>query len=196
MSKPKKAVAAFIIALWCMMLLSFCQPVDAAESSTEIDYLQLMKAAAVDGDAEQGLAEESARDAKIEREGLSNIHISWEDLYYLSKIMTSEAGSDWLSDEWKMSVGEVVLNRVASPAFPDTVREVILQKGQYAGANSQKFKNLHPSWRCVELALRLLEGERVLNCPSVLYQSNEPQGKGIYVAYHDRYLGWTYFCYG
>lgn len=39
---------------------------------------------------------------------------SESDLMLLAKVIYAEAGSDFLSDEWKMCVGEVVLNRVAS----------------------------------------------------------------------------------
>lgn len=38
-------------------------------------------------------------------------------------------GEPWVG---KMAVGEVVLNRVADPAFPDTVCEVVSQPGQFA----------------------------------------------------------------
>jgi hypothetical protein len=187
-------ISVFLIAI--ALLLPIFAHAESTEDCSEVNYLYLMEAAAVMGDAETGLAEESARDAKIDREGLNYQHILWEDLYYLSKIMYSEAGSVWLSDEWKMAVGEVVLNRVASPKFPDTVKEVVFQQGQYSRANSTYFHNLRPNMRCVELALRLLQGERVLNNPDVLYQSNEPQGSGTYRAYHDKLLGWTYFCLG
>ena len=165
------------------------------EYDPNTDYMALMEAAAVAGDSEAGQAAEAARNAKISDTGNSATVIAWEDLYLLSKIIYAEAGSDWLSDEWKMSVGEVVLNRVAHSDFPGTIREVVYQPGQYYGAQSRYFENLRPDGRCVGLAKRLLEGERVLNDPAVVFQANFKQGGGIHTALHDRYLGWTYFCW-
>ena len=92
-----------------------------------------------------------------------------------------------------MMVGEVVLNRVASVEFPDTVLEVIHQKGQYSGASGLKY--LTPYESCVEAASRLLNGERLINDPSVVFQSNHRQGSGTYLELYDGYLGYTYLCY-
>lgn len=166
------------------------------EYDPNTDYMALMEAAAVTGDAEAGQAAEAARNTKISDMGITTPEVTWEDLYLLSKIIYAEAGSDWLSDDWKMSVGEVVLNRVAHPSFPSTIRKVVYQPGQYYGSQSRYFENLRPSARCVGLAKRLLEGERVLNDPAVVYQANFKQGTGVHTALYDQYLGWTYFCRG
>jgi len=191
----RKRLIAVILAAAFLLSIIICIAGSARADEPDTNYLYYLEAAAVNGDAETGQAIEAARNAKIDRSGLTYSKINWEDLYYLSKIIYAEAGSDWLSDEWKMAVGEVVLNRVTNPDFPDTIKDVIFQPGQYYGSGSAHFRNLRPSWRCVELAVRLLEGERVLNNPKVVFQSNTPQGSGIYRAYHDKYLGWTYFCY-
>lgn len=159
-----------------------------------VDYSTQMISAAVVGDYDTGVAAQNARNEKIISQKLNEKTYTFEDLMYLSKIMYSEAGSDWLSDEWKMCVGEVVLNRVASPEFPKTIKAVIQQPGQYYSANSSYFNNLLPSERCVELAVRLLNGERYLE-PSVVFQANFKQGSGTEKAFYDKYLGWTYFCY-
>ena len=54
-----------------------------------------------------------------------------DDLYELSHIINAEAGDAACSDELRIAVGSVVLNRVASDLFPDTVYEVVHQEGQY-----------------------------------------------------------------
>jgi len=170
--------------------------VEAVENEElRVDYMAEMIAAAVLGDYEKGVAAQNARNAKIDSLKLNVQKIYFEDLYLLGKIMYAEAGSYWLSDEWKMCVGEVVLNRVASPEFPDTIYDVLIQKGQYYGANSRYFTWLRPTELCVKLALRLLQGERVMNDPAVVFQANFRQGSGTHTAYYDRYLGATYFCY-
>ena len=158
------------------------------------DYAQVMVQAASVGDYETGQAAEAARNEKIAAMGLTDQPCTFNDLMLLSKIIYAEAGSEWLSDEWKMSVGEVVLNRVASPEFPDTIAEVLAQPGQYYGANSRYFNSLIPSARCAQCAMRLLNGERILE-PSVVFQANFRQGGGVQTAYYDKTLGWTYVCY-
>ncbi len=50
---------------------------------------------------------------------------SSDDVYWLSRIIYAEAGCESLDGQ--IAVGNVVLNRVASPLFPDTVYNVIFQ---------------------------------------------------------------------
>jgi hypothetical protein len=165
-----------------------------AEYDPDVDYSERMIQAAVTGDRETGAAAQLARDEKIAAMGLNGVRYTFDDLMLLSKIIYAEAGSEWLSDEWKLCVGEVVLNRVASPEFPDTIQEVLEQPGQYYGSNSRYFNRLLPSERSARCAVKLLNGERLLE-PSVVFQANFAQGSGTHRAVYDRYLGWTYFCY-
>ena len=159
-----------------------------------VDYSEIMIISAIKGDTVTGTQAEQYRDAKIDKQGLSYPKIKFNDLFLVSKIMTAEAGSYWLSDEWKMAVGEVLLNRVASPEFPNSVAECIYQSGQYYPKNSSYFKKLLPWERETRLAWRLLEGERHLE-PSVVFQANFTQGGGTFKSFYDKYLGWSYFCY-
>jgi hypothetical protein len=165
-----------------------------AEYDPELDYSELMIQAAIAGDQAAGNAAQLSRDEKIAALELAEVSYSFEDLMLLSKIIYAEAGSEWLSDDWKLCVGEVVLNRVASPEFSDTIKAVLEQPGQYYGTNSRYFNSLLPSERCVRCAVRLLNGERLLE-PSVVFQANFTQGGGAHTAVYDQYLGWTYFCY-
>jgi len=162
--------------------------------SREINYLAVMKEACLTNDRETGIAAQATRNRMIDTLGLTETKISYDDLYLLAKVITGEAGSSWLSAEWKMSVGEVLLNRVASPEFPDTLYACVYQRGQYQCASSWKFENMKPEADCVDAAARLLSGERVLNDPSVVYQANFPQGKSIAKVLYDRYYGYTYLC--
>ena len=164
------------------------------EIIANIDYSEIMIISAINGDVVTGTQAEQDRNAKIDKQGLSYSKIKFNDLFLVSKIMTAEAGSYWLSDEWKMAVGEVLLNRVASPEFPNTIEECLYQPGQYYPKNSSYFKKLLPWERETRLAWRLLEGERHLE-PSVVFQANFTQGGGTFKSFYDKYLGWTYFCY-
>ena len=53
-------------------------------------------------------------------------------VYWLSRIIYAESGNQSL--DGKIAVGNVVLNRVASPRFPNTVYEVIFQRNQFTPA--------------------------------------------------------------
>lgn len=65
---------------------------------------------------------------------LSAEEIPYDDmtLDLLARVITHESGNQPL--EGKMAVGNVLLNRVNSPTFPDTVYGVVYQKNQFPGA--------------------------------------------------------------
>lgn len=114
-----------------------------------------------------------------------------EDLMLLAKVIYSEAGSNWLSDEHQRLVGQVVLNRVADESFPDTIEEVVYQKGQYSSAS--RLNSFTPDERTIANARWLLEGNRIAPA-DVVYQANFPQGSYTYKVITDSILGSTYFC--
>ena len=49
----------------------------------------------------------------------------------LACVIYCEAGADYISDDTRRMVGDVVLNRVEDPRFPDTIEEVLTQRAQY-----------------------------------------------------------------
>lgn len=187
-----KRAIYFAAALALALALTLCA---SAQFEEDVDYMQLMISAAMDGDVEAGQQAQCRRDMKIESAGTQYEQLDFDEMYLLAKVIEAEAGSDWLSDEWKMSVGEVVLNRVASPEFPDTVEDVVFQKGQYYSRSSTFFNELLPSERSVDIAVRLLCGERVIEEESVVFQSNYVLGSGVFLELEDEQLGTTYLCY-
>jgi len=59
-----------------------------------------------------------------------NHNISRDDIILLARIIRGEArGEDFRG---KVAVGSVILNRINSNQFPNTIRDVILQKGQFS----------------------------------------------------------------
>lgn len=59
-----------------------------------------------------------------------NHNISRDNIILLARIIHGEArGEDF---KGKVAVGSVILNRIKSSQFPDTIRDVILQKGQFS----------------------------------------------------------------
>lgn len=54
-----------------------------------------------------------------------------EDVEMLACAIYNEAGGDACSDLCRYYVGDVILNRVADPRFPDTIEGVLTAPGQY-----------------------------------------------------------------
>jgi len=159
----------------------------------EVDYSELMAECVVNQDEKMGEVYMVKRDKKIDLYGGSKF--TYEDLEVLSKIIEAEAGMNWLDEYIRMCVGEVLMNRVASKDFPDTIREVAYQEGQYHHIKYGLFDEIVPTMKSVRTALRLLNGDRVINDKDVVFQANFPQGSGIYEIIHDNLLGNTYLCY-
>ena len=112
---------------------------------------------------------------------------SQADLDLLARLVYAEAGSDWCSDEMQLLVANVVTNRINDGRFPDTLRGVVYQRGQYACAG--KLGRVKPNARAVKNAKRVLEGERFCSA-RVVFQSEFRQGRGLW-----KTVGNQYFCY-
>ena len=95
-------------------------------------------------------------------------------------------------------VAAVIMNRVYSDKFPNTVYDVVAQKGQYllayANGDPRYTPPLEVRKECEEIAARALHGE--IDCPdNVLYQAEFKQGSGTYEVCKTTYST-TYFCHG
>ena len=105
-----------------------------------------------------------------------------EELELLAHLIFAEAGSDWCSDKMQQYTGSVVLNRVNSSYFPNTLKDVIYQPGQYSVVKSGAIDKT-PNQRAYDVAKFLLENGSV-------FQSQHTQGDGIYEKVQN-----MYFCY-
>ena len=109
-----------------------------------------------------------------------------EDLYVLSHLIMGEAsGQSW---EHKEAVGSVVLNRVADDRFPNTIKSVVFQKGQYACTWDGNY-NKTPDEETIAVAKYLLENGSQLP-KNIVWAAQFKQGKGVY-----KKIDNTYFCY-
>ena len=154
-----------------------------------------MTDAARKGDLSRGREAEYLRNRIIDENNSDEPKVSFDELFLLSKFIQLRAGSVWVTDEFKLCMGEIVMNRLSSPDFPDTLEEVIYQEGQFEGVLTENFQcHLLPSYRCVEAAAKLLQGERMMS-EEVLYASGEKNGE-VYALYSDARIGYTYFCLG
>ena len=116
-----------------------------------------------------------------------------EDLYVLSHIISAESGN--CSEDMMISVGSVVLNRVADDRFPDTIYDVVFQTDpvQYSPTVNGAYY-AEPTKGAVEVAERLLtEGSQI--DASVVWQAEFPQGNGVYDTIYSPWGTTMYFCY-
>lgn len=127
--------------------------------------------------------------------GNGGLQYTDEELDLVSRLLCREAGATWASDEHQQLVVSVVVNRVKSPLFPNTIKGVINQKGQYAPAISGSINSAKPDERTKRNAKYVLDNGAI--CPAnVLYQANFKQGSGVYKQIYDKILKTTtYFCY-
>lgn len=98
----------------------------------------------------------------------------YDSLEMLAQLVEAEAGNQSL--EGKRLVVDVVLNRVASDDFPDTIAEVINQTNQFACMSDGGFERA--GWRMQDEDYKavLLELEERLNY-DILYFTAEAYGK-------------------
>lgn len=104
----------------------------------------------------QGGADSGGQDAPAESAG---------DLALLAALIECEAGGE--SYEGKLAVGSVVMNRVRSSRFPNSVVEVIYQKGQFSPVASGRFAAVlsrGASADSVRAAQECLAGNSTVSC--------------------------------
>lgn len=122
---------------------------------------------------------------------------SEDDLFCLAAVIWQEAGSTYCSDNLQLMVGNVVLNRVKSNQFPDTIRGVITSKYAYGTMywNGVSIPNATDPItksaieRCYANAEKLLDGYRILP-DNVVFQAGFVQGSGVHAVESGQY-----FCY-
>lgn len=111
-----------------------------------------------------------------------------KDIMNLARIIQAENGGH-KDDEALLLTGVVVLKRVKSKHYPDTIMGVISQKGQYSTYADGKFWN-EPSKRSMRIAKKLLTTDKADEYPdNLVYQAEFAQGEAVY-----KKLGYEYFC--
>ena len=90
-----------------------------------------------------------------------------ESLYWLSRIISAESRGEPL--EGQIAVGNVVMNRLANPIFPDTIKEVLAQKNQFSTYKNGRLANRTPNASSVIAAKLVLDGGEVEETLGALY---------------------------
>ena len=84
-------------------------------------------------------------------------------LYWLSRIIYAESGNQSIAG--KIAVGNVVMNRINSPLFPDNIYDVLNQKNQFSPASS--LSKRVPNDESILAAKLVMDGAQVV--PTALY---------------------------
>ena len=111
-----------------------------------------------------------------------------EDLNLLAEVIYHE---NWHTDSEHLAAyytGAVVLNRVQHSEFPDTIRGVLYQKGQYS--TTHKFFTKTLPEECYSMARDLLLHGSPDVPESIVFQAMFRQGKGVW-----KKVNTDYFCY-
>lgn len=111
--------------------------------------------------------------------------ITGEEREILARIVYLEARGECA--EGRQAVAEVVLNRVQSDAFPDTVAEVVFQPGQFSTADD--LADAEPGENEYAAVDQAAEGPAALP-EGVVYFSRSPQNDRVF-----RKIGNHWFCY-
>ena len=94
------------------------------------------------------------------RQNAGSIPAGTSDVTLLAALIQCEAGNE--SYEGQLAVGAVVVNRVKSASYPDTVSDVIFASGQFTPAGSGKVARLiangNISSSCIQAANEALSG--------------------------------------
>jgi hypothetical protein len=111
------------------------------------------------------------------------------DLYILAHLINAEAGATYCSDTMRYYVGSVVLNRVASSNYPNTIKGVVFDSTfgiQYACTVDGNYYK-EPTEYCWEIAEYLLANGSIL--PStVVFQAQFEQGTSTYAVEQNMYF--------
>ena len=119
----------------------------------------------------------------------TEVAYSDDDVWYLSRVIQAESG--YCERAMMEGVGSVVINRKNSDLFPNSIREVVEQPGQYSTLSW--LSSQVPTDEVMEVTYDLLENGSKFP-PEVVWQANFPQGNGIYQTLSTSYST-MYFCY-
>lgn len=115
----------------------------------------------------------------------SNLKITDWEINEMASIIYLEARGE--SEEGQQAVAEVILNRVASPQFPNTVHDVLYQKGQFSTIKS--IQNAAPTEAQYRAICAALYGEPILPI-DVVFFATRAENKNIWGR-----IGNHVFCY-
>ena len=119
--------------------------------------------------------------SNITSQTINKTTINQEELQWLAKMIHCEAKGESL--EGQIAVGAVILNRVESNLFPNTVKEVIFEKSdgryQFTPAANGSIDSANPTEMSMEAATRVLNGEDPTNGALYFYNPDKTNDSWI-----------------
>ena len=121
-----------------------------------------------------------------------------DEIKLLSAIIFAEAGGvsrthpNEDADLWQQYVGYVIMNRVDSKGFPNSIHDVLYQRGQYDSKTKEKVEKGKVTEQSTKNAIIVLKNYYSGQIPvprNMVFQAEFPQGTSVYV-----HIGNTYFC--
>lgn len=150
----------------------------AAAEEREAARKKAEKQAKAEKEAKERAAAEEKAAAKSSEEA-KQVSASVDDVTLLAAIIEVEAGTNY---EGGVAVGNVVLNRVNSSSFPNSISGVIYQKGQFPGAHNGKLARIisrGPHSTCYSAARAALNGENIIGGRLYFNSARTARRKGL-----------------
>ena len=183
--------------LWVGLDMHFPERPAVVEAATsERDYPELMMvdpAEMADLRAGAGSCEgEISDDEVIAETVVEQPEYNQSDLDLLAAIIYAEAGDQVIyGTDALRYVGDVIMNRVHSPAWPDTVSSVVYQSGQFSpvtdGGLDRAWGRVTPE--CYEAARLALSGDQ-LNTQIIYFSMGYCANGTFAFQYGDHYFGY------
>lgn len=131
--------------------------------------------------------EEARKKAEEERRASRRIQYTDEDYQVLLRIVQAEAGI--CDKRGKILVADVIINRVLSKEFPNSVKAVVYEPSQFQPVSNGAINSVKVTAETIECVDRALDGEDYSN--GALYFMNR-RGSGSVAAWFDRHLTYLF----
>jgi N-acetylmuramoyl-L-alanine amidase len=154
--KNFKQIFSFILTLSLSALYSY--PKFAYETNTNItqDNTNIFLISTENENSQNNFIDISSNEY-IEVFSLNDklVYLTQEDIYLMSQIVYAESKGEPF--EGKIAVASVILNRVLSPGFPNTVEEVIFQPNAFSCVVNNEI-TVSPSQECFDAVYEAING--------------------------------------
>lgn len=160
---------------------------EAPKEILEIQYQNYLERHQESTEQTSETSEEKAVDTKDDMVSTLKIkYTSPEEIYNsltypLAKIIFAEGGNQ--NDEFQQNVGYVVLNRIESKYYPNTLYDVFFSSDSYAETSRTSYRNEEVSEKAIENAKIVVEqyfNNAIPVSPARVFQAEFKQGIDIY----------------
>ena len=164
MYKYKKSITILML---CQMIFAVCWfnlkelKINRIASTPAFQIRFMEEQADLDASSFMGMVTEASSGQRVERK--AKYALNQEDYDILLRIVEAEAGCEDIKG--KMLVAGVIMNRVESGRFPDSVKEVVFQRGngtvQFSPVKDGRLDRVKVSEETKEAVERVLYGEDI-----------------------------------